>query len=159
VQWTRIDDGESASPVTPQRFPSGISVDPDDANHAIVSYSSYDAYAVAVGTPTGHVFDVHCNPATGAATWTNISYDLGDQPITGVQLDSSTGDIYASTDFGVDRLPDGTTSWITAADGLPPVAVYSITLAGGKKANDRVLYAATHSRGVYRLALPDVKKH
>src|SRR5207249_4430414 len=112
--WTRIDDGESATPVTPQRFPSGISVDAKNANHAIVSYSGYDAYATAAGTPTGHVFDVHFNPGTGTATWTNISYDIGDQPITGVQLDSKTGNLYAATDFGVWELAHGTTSWAPA---------------------------------------------
>ena len=155
--WTRIDDGQSAHPVSPQRFPSGISVDANDPNHAIVSYSGYDAYAVAAGTPTGHVFDVHYNPATHSATWTNISYDLGDQPITNVQLDSATGDIYVGTDFGVWELAHGTTSWAPASDGLPTVAVYGLTLAGGKKPGDRVLYAATHGRGVWRLQLPDAK--
>jgi hypothetical protein len=155
VQWTRIDDGESAHPVTPQRFVSGISVDPNDANHAIVSYSGYDAYAIAAGTPTGHVFDVHYNPATGAATWTNITYDLGDQPITNVEYDGATGDVYASTDFGVVRLAAGSSSWVPAADGLPPVAVYDISLYNGPKGT-RVLYAATHGRGGFRLILPAV---
>jgi hypothetical protein len=103
------------------------------------------------------VFDVHFNPATGSATWTNISYDLGDQPITGVQLDSATGDIYVATDFGVDVLSDGETSWVAASQGLPSAAVYGITLAGGKRAGDRVLYAATHGRGAWRLLLPDAK--
>ena len=157
VVWTRIDDGQSAHPVTPQRFPSGISVDANDPNHAIVSYSGYDAYAVAAGTPTGHVFDVHYNPATHSATWTNITYDLGDQPITNVQLDSATGDLYVGTDFGVWELAHGTTSYAPASGGLSTVAVYGLTLAGGKKAGDRVLYAATHGRGVWRLQLPDVK--
>src|SRR5438445_859505 len=31
------------------------------------------------------------------------SHNLGDEPITDVALDSSTGDLYVSTDFGVDR--------------------------------------------------------
>jgi hypothetical protein len=39
------------------------------------------------------VFDVHYDSATGSATWTNISYDVGDQPITKVQFDKATGDI------------------------------------------------------------------
>ena len=158
VVWTRIDDGQSAHPVSPQRFPSGISVDASDPNHAIITYSGYDAYATAAGTPTGHVFDVHYNPATHSATWTNISYDLGDQPITNVQLDSATGDIYVGTDFGVWELANGATSWAPASGALPTVAIYGLTLAGGKHPGDRVLYAATHGRGVWRLALPDVKK-
>ena len=70
VNWTRIDAGESATPITPQRFVSGISVDPNDPNHAWISYSGYDAYATAAGTPTGHVFEVHFHPATGTTTCT-----------------------------------------------------------------------------------------
>ena len=88
----------------------------------------------------------------------NISYDLGDQPITNVQLDSATGDIYVGTDFGVWELANGTTSWAPASGALPTVAIYGLTLADGKHPGDRVLYAATHGRGVWRLALPDAKK-
>lgn len=112
-----------------------------------------DAYAIAVGTLTGHVFDVHYDSATGSATWTTISYDIGDQPITNVQLDKATGDIYAGTDLGVLRLANGTTSWVKAGEGLPAVAVYHLLLAPGEKAGRRVLYAATHGRGVWRIKL------
>ncbi len=153
VVFTRIDDGESATPVSPQRFVSGISVDGRDPNHAVVSYSGYDAYASAAGTPTGHVFDVRYDPSTGRATWTNISGDLGDQPITAVRLDSRTGDVYVATDFGVDVLRRATTTWVPAASNLPPVAVYGLTLAKIPFRGRRVLYAATHGRGVYRLIL------
>jgi hypothetical protein len=150
VTYTRID-----TPAQPRRYPSGISVDSSDPNHALVSFSGYNAY-----TPTtpGHVFDVRFNPGTGTATWTDLSYDLGDQPVLDVAFDAATGDVYASTDFGVNRLAKGTTTWIPAADGLPPVAVYDLTLTpGGKKTTDRVLYAATHGRGAYRIQLPKVK--
>ncbi len=164
VDWTRADDGESGSPVSPQRFPSGISVDPSDPFHAIISYSGYDAYAEAAGTPTGHVFDVEFQPRStvagtrfGSATWTDISYDLGDQPITGVQFDGATGNTYVSTDFGVDMLPNGGTSWVPASGGMPSVAVWGLTLTGGAKPGNRTLYAATHGRGIWKLALPAVQ--
>jgi hypothetical protein len=52
------------------------------------------------------------------------------------------------------RLPAGGSSWARAADGLPKVAVFELSLTGGKKAGDRTLYAATHGRGAYRIALP-----
>jgi hypothetical protein len=74
-----------------------------------------------------------------------------------VAFDAATGDVYASTDYGVNRLPAGASSWIPAADKLPPVAVYALTLVHGTKTKDRVLYAATHGRGAYRLALPKAK--
>jgi hypothetical protein len=123
-----------------------------------VTYSGYDAYAVAAGTPTGHVFDVRYNPATGTATWQNISYDLGDQPLTDVQFDSDSGNIYVSTDFGVDVLASGTTSWVPVSSGLPPVAVYGLTLMK-ENGNSKLLYAATHGRGIYRMRLPNEARH
>jgi hypothetical protein len=143
VTFDRID---SAS--TPERFVSGIAVDPEDPNHAYVSFSGYDAYATAAGTAPGHVFDVTYDPGTHTATWKNIDYDLGDQPITDVVVDTD-GDLYVSTDFGVDVLAKSTTAWVLASTGLPSVAVYGLTI----DRTHRVLFAATHGRSAWQLAL------
>ena len=70
------------------------------------------------------------------------------------ELDPATGDLYAAHDYGVLRLPAGGTSWVRAADRLPKVAVFELSLTGGKKGGDRTLYAATHGRGGYRIDLP-----
>jgi hypothetical protein len=150
VTFTRIDTAS-----TPTRFPSGISVDPTNRNHAIITFSGYNAYATAAGTATGHVFDVVYHPGSGTATWTNLDYDLGDQPILDVVFDQPTGDIYVSTDWGVDRLEQGDTTWQPAGDGLPMAAVYGLTLnTFGEHDQKRVIYAATHGRGAWRLTLP-----
>jgi hypothetical protein len=144
VTFTRVDTTNQ-----PNRQVSSIFVDPTNANHAIVTFSGYNS-----NTPLqpGHVFDVVFNPASGTATWTDISYDLGDQPINDAVLDVATGDVYVSTDFGVDRLAAGTQTWVQAADGLPPAAVSGLTIANGKN-GDRLIYAATHGRSGYRLRL------
>jgi hypothetical protein len=144
VTFTRIDTAAQ-----PNRTPSSVTVDPTNANHAIVTFSGYES-----NTPTllGHVFDVTYDPVAKTATWTNISYDFGDQPANDGVLDPTTGDVYVSTDFGVVRLPSGTETWIPAADGLPKAAVAGLTLAAGR-GGDRLLYAATHGRGAYRLRL------
>ncbi len=144
VTFTRLD---SAS--TPTRFVSGIVIDRNDANHAWVSFSGYDAYAAAAGTATGHVFEVTYNPGSGTATWKDISANIGDQPITDITLDHNTGDLYAGTDFGVLRMAKGATTWRAAALGLPPVAVYGLTVSPAA----RTLYAATHGLGIWRLRL------
>ena len=141
VTFTRID-----TPVQPTRFISGVAVDPGNANHAFVSYSGYN---LATPTTPGHVFEVTFNPGGGTATWTDRSYNLADLPITGIALDASTGDVFASSDFGVLILKAGTTTWTPAAGSLPPVAVYGLTL----DTTARVLYAATHGRGIYKLDL------
>jgi hypothetical protein len=145
VTFTRID-----TDAQPNRVVSSIYADPTNANHAIVTFNGYD-----VSTPTtpGHVFDVMVNPATGAATWKDISYDIGDQPVTDAVLDTATGDLYISTDFSVYRLVNGTNTWIPAADGIPTVQVSGLTLGAGKKDGERLLYAATHGRGAFRLRL------
>jgi hypothetical protein len=140
-------------PATPDRFVSSIHVDPADADHAWVSFSGYEAYTP--GQP-GHVFEVRFDRAAGTATWTDLSGSpgatgaIGDQPITDLVRDDPTGDLYAATDFGVLRRPSGATQWEEAAGGLPPVAVYGLTVAPG----GRVLYAATHGRGAWRVPLP-----
>ena len=60
------------------------------------------------------------------ATWTDRSFNLDDMPITSVVLDDVTGDLYASSDFGVMPI-------------VPPA---------------RLLYAATHGRSAWVLQLP-----
>ncbi len=142
VTFTRLDTAAQ-----PGRTPSSIYADPTNPNHAIVTFSGYNA---TTPTTPGHVFDVVVDGSNG--TWKDISYDLGDQPINDAVLDVAAGDIYVSTDFGVNRLVDGTQTWIQAADGLPMAAVSGLTLASGKN-GDRLLYAATHGRSAYRLRL------
>jgi hypothetical protein len=146
VTFTRVD-----TPAQPRRFPSGISVDPRDptGNTAYISFSGYEAYSP--GQP-GHVFKIVFNPTTATATWTDLSHDLGDLPITDVEIDAATGDLYASYDWGVLRLRNGSTNWVEAGSGLPKVATYELSqanLPGGR----RVIYAATHGRGAFRLIL------
>jgi hypothetical protein len=98
------------------------------------------------------VFDVVYDRVTHTATWKNISHDIGDQPVNDAVLDVATGDAYIATDFGVYRLLSGTTTWIPASDGIPTVTVSGLTLAAGAK-GERLLYAATHGRGAYRVRL------
>jgi hypothetical protein len=147
VAFTRID-----TPSTPSRFISGISVDPKDPNHAFVSYSGYNA---ATPTTPGHVFDVRFDPRKGSAHFRDISLGLADQPITDVAYDDGTGDLYAATDYGVLRLPDGARHWSNAADGLPLASVPGLTIVP----SGRVLYAATYGRSTYRLRLPPSHRH
>jgi hypothetical protein len=144
VTFTRLD---SLAENDPARFVSGISVDPTNSNRAWISYSGFNA-----NTPTtpGHVFEVTYNPGAGTASWTDISYDFGDIPATDVVRDSVTGDVYASSDFGVFRLPAGATEWVAAAPGMPNVEVAGLTIVPSA----RRLYAATHGLSAWLLNLP-----
>ena len=77
-----------------------------------------------------------------------------DQPVNDAVLDVASGDVFVSTDFNVYRLVNGTQTWVPAADGLPAAVVSGLTLVDSRtQAGDRLLYAATHGRGAYRLRL------
>ena len=77
------------------------------------------------------------------------SYDFGDQPVTDLVRDGVTGDLYASCDFGVLWLAAGTTTWTSAAPGMPNVEVAGLTILP----QDRILYAASHGLSAWRLNL------
>jgi hypothetical protein len=141
VKWTRIDNTSSASPT---RHPTSIYVDPRNGNHAWVSYSGYN---VTTPTTPGHIFDVVWNGSV--ATFTDISNNLPDFPITSVVEDAPTGDLYASSDFGVMRLAKGSTTWTVAGQGMPMVEVPALAIVS----SSRLLYAATHGRSAWVLRL------
>ena len=165
VTWHRIDNATS-----PTRFPSGIYVDPADAGHAWVTYSGYNA---ATPTTPGHVFEALENGAApGSGVFTNLNvesgtsayptpFDDGDLPVSDVVRDDATHTLYVATDFGVLRgSNDGHSGWHTTL-GMPRYEVMHLEIqpsnrvptcmGGGHCA--RVLYAATHSQGIWRVKL------
>jgi hypothetical protein len=166
VTWTRIDNSVSGG--SPTRFPSSIYVDPANSNHAWISYSGYNAV-----TPTkpGHVFSVVNTGTTGAGTFTNLHVENGssayptptndgDLPIADVVRDDATHTLYAATDFGVLRGDNDGASW-HVTDGMPRYEVMHLaiqpssrepTCMGGGPCK-RVLYAATHSQGIWQMRL------
>ena len=165
-----VDNATPDNDYGPTRFPSGIAVDPLNPYHAFITYASYNAYAAAAGTVQGHIFEVWVDPDSCGdtlpqfcddVTWINRDLDIGDQPITQIVYDPDTRDLYVGTDYGVYKTSynfdtsDYDGNWLLASFGLPPVAVYGLTMrvfadTGGK----RILYAATHGRGAWRLTLP-----
>ena len=95
-------------------------MDPANARHAWISYNGYNATVSPPGAEPnqpGHVFEVTWDGA-GAATWNDVSFNLPDFPITAVVRDDVLGDLYAASDFGVMKLPNGSTSWAVAGSGL-----------------------------------------
>jgi hypothetical protein len=166
VTWHRIDN-----PSSPTRFPSAIYPDIKDTGHAWITYSGYNA-----STPTtpGHVFSVLENgTAPGSGQFTNLDLESGtkgfptptgdgDLPASDVVQDDKTGKLYVSTDFGV--------LWSNAASkgnwhitqGMPRFEVMHLELEPsarvptcvGTSSCPRVLYAATHSQGIWALNLP-----
>jgi hypothetical protein len=168
VTWHRIDN-----PTSPTRFPSGVTIDPADSGHAWVSYSGYNA---ATPTTMGHVFEVSENgSATGSGVFTNLNVESGssayptpfsdgDLPVSDIVRDDATHTLYVGTDFGVLRgSRDGHGSWHTT-EGMPRYEIMHLeiqpsnrvaTCTGGHHCQ-RVLFAATHSQGIWRMPLGGV---
>ncbi len=165
VVWHRIDNATS-----PTRFPSGIYVDPADTSHAWISYSGYNA--VTPSTP-GHVFEVKENgTASGSGIFTNLNVEggtsafptptsNGDLPVSDVVRDDSSNTLYVSTDFGVLRGDnDGKGGWHVTA-GMPRYEVMHLEIQPSSRVATCtpgaqckvVLYAATHSQGIWQLKL------
>ena len=151
MTWQRVDPNPTHAN-TPNRYISSIYVDPANAHHAWISYSGYNANTPA---QPGHVFEATW-AESGAATFVDRSYNLPDFPITGLVRDDATGDLYASSDFGVMKLADGATTWTVAGTGLPNVEVAGLTIVPSvdRRSSQRVLYAATHGRSAWSLQLP-----
>jgi hypothetical protein len=156
VSFTRIDNTSAAAP---GRFVSGIVVDPKNPNRAWVTYTGYNANTP--GQP-GHVFQVDYDPTAHTATFTDIDNGtgpIGDLPVTGIARDDSTGTLYVGTDFSV--LADSPSSngsfdgnWQPAADGMPQVEIAGVNI----DQNTGTLYAASHGRGIWSLAIGGGKK-
>jgi hypothetical protein len=149
VAFVRLDSLSTASPA---RYVTGIFIDPDNANHAWISYSGFNA---ATPTTPGHIFSVTYNPGAGTATWTSLDGSLGDLPLTDVVQDENTGDLYVSSDFGVLKRSGGG-PWTMAASGMPNVEVAGLTYVPGSGPGhhaDRLIYAATHGLGAWQLRL------
>ena len=155
VTFDRID---SQAPNSPARFVSGIWVNTANCNEAWVSYSGYDANTAS---PPGHVFHVVVTPTDTVVKWEDLHTEAAtfnqnaspalDLPITDVVRDDVTGDLYAGTDFGVLKDPGGVDGgWVPFNNGLPRVEIAGLTIIP----EARVMYAATHGRGGYRMILP-----
>ena len=165
VTWHRIDNSTS-----PTRFPSAIYADPADPSHAWITYSGYNA--VTPTTP-GHVFDVHeGGPAPGSGTFVNLNVESGtsafptptndgDLPINDIVRDDATETLYVATDFGVlGGEDDGTGGWHVTL-GMPRYEVTHIAIQPsardatcvGVNHCKRLLYAATHSQGIWQMEL------
>jgi hypothetical protein len=166
VSWHRIDNATS-----PTRFPSAIYPDPSNVNHAWITYSGYNA---TTPTTPGHVFDaLEGGAAPGSGSFTNLNVEggtvafptptgTGDLPVNDIVRDDAKKKLYVATDFGVLRGDNDGRAWhvtqglprfeITHLEIQPSARVPTCVGLGGKDC-PTLIYAATHSQGMWRLDL------
>jgi photosystem II stability/assembly factor-like uncharacterized protein len=124
----------------PNRYISGVLVDPANAAHVYVALSGFSRRWIPGGA-SGHVFE----STDGGATFTDISANLPDAPANDVIL--SRGSLVVATDVGVYRRTS-TGSWAKFGTGMPILSVLDLTTVPGTT----TILAATHGRGIWSLA-------
>ena len=127
----------------PNRYIAGVTVDPTNPAHAYAVFNGYSRRFIP-GGGTGHVFET----TNGGQSWTDISGNLPD--IASDALVLSHGQLALGTDAGVFTAAEGhgsTTAWSRLGTGLPNASVNDLT-----DGHDGYIYAATHGRGVWRIA-------
>ena len=94
-RWTRLDSLATNDPEPVRQRHLRRSGEPEPGLGVVQRLQRLDRRR------PGHVFEVDYNPARARRRGPILADDLGDLPITDVVLDDVTGDLYASTDFGV----------------------------------------------------------
>jgi len=129
----------------PLRYVSALTVDPSDAKHVYAVFAGFSRHWVP-NAGVGHVFET----TDGGENWTNISGNLPDAP--GDDLLIVNQKLVLATDVGVfTASTTAPTAWSRYGSGLPNSAVYDLSLG---QANGGYIIAATHGRGLWKIALP-----
>jgi hypothetical protein len=104
-------------------------------------------YATFGNFGSGHVFKT-----TNCTTWTDITGNLPDVPVTTLVTYAATPNpvLIAGTDIGVFISTNSGTSWSALQAGLPNVGIQQLFTDPALT----TLFAATHGRGVWKIAIP-----
>jgi hypothetical protein len=124
-------------------YVSSLAFDPADPDVAYATYSTFGGTHVWKSTDAG-------------ATWTGLdgtgSGTLPDIPAHTIVVDpGDSSRLYLGTDLGVYVSLDGGVTWAVENTGF--ANVITETLQINQTASGRTLFAFTHGRGVYRVAL------
>jgi hypothetical protein len=135
--WHRI-----ASPVLPNRFIAGLTIDPANPAHVYAVYNGYSRRWIP-GGGLGTVFE----SSDGGSTWRNISGNLPDAPGDGLAVVG--GQLVLGTDVGLFVASRQSPQRWSRVDGFPNVVVDNVRTIPGTTA----VVAATHGRGIWRIDL------
>lgn len=118
---------------------TSLAVDPNDANHVVLSVGGY-----TVGRKVFETFTANNN----SPAWTNISRNLPNVPINTIIMDATAANaIYLGSDIGVFVTNDNRVNWLMYTNGLPATRVYDLEI--NTAASPDRIFAATFGRGVF----------
>ena len=123
----------------PDRYPSDIAVDPNDARAVYVAF---------MGFGTSHLF----KSTNSGLTWTDVGVGLPDVPASAVEVDPDHPEVvYVGTDLGIFFSPDAGASWHSFTNGMPLAMVNDLKVF----LPNRKIRAATHGNGAWERDLYD----
>jgi hypothetical protein len=149
----KVDDPASwhqlslpATGVMPNRYVSGIAVDPADGAHAFVTVNGFSRrFTEGPGAGIGHVFETR----DMGATWTDVSANLPDVPGDSVKM-LPNGGLVLATDLAAFYRAPGATSWQRLGGATLPLTV-GMDIEYSAATNS--VYVATHGRGIWSFDL------
>jgi sugar lactone lactonase YvrE len=128
----------------PDRYIAGMTVDAADPAHAYAIFNGYSRQWIP-GGGVGHVYETW----NGGRSWQDISGNLPDIASNAMVL--AGHQLALATDLGMYTASEGQgaqTRWSRLGTGLPNASVDDVT-----PGPDGYIYAATHGRGIWRLAV------
>jgi sugar lactone lactonase YvrE len=129
----------------PNRYLQGAAINPNDSSDLFIGVNGFSRrYTEGPGAGIGHVFE----SKDSGKTWTDISTNIPDIPVNDV-VSLEDGSLAVATDLGVVYRAAGSTSWTRLGSGLPTTTVMDLSVGP-----DGNLYAGTHGRGIWRVAIP-----
>ena len=145
--WFISDFGNTLNLINnglPNRYVTGIAVDPYDDAIVYVSFSGFKDLDYSA-----HIF----RSEDYGNSWTSIQGDLPDMPINDVVLDhDQEGMVYVATDLGVWYSSDLGENWEILGQGMPPGAVNDLRFHQGT----RSLTAGTFGRSMFTIDLTNL---
>lgn len=138
----RTDDGGAnwiqLSANLPNRWVTKVKADPFETERVYVTFSGY-----RYGEDDGHIY----YSEDRGDTWTDISTNLPDIPVSDIEIGGWEG-IFLATDIGVMRIQSPGEDWEPLGENLPSVVVTDLFM---NTPESSYLYAATYGRSMYKI--------
>jgi hypothetical protein len=141
--FTNYSSSQLTALGVPLRYIGGVAI--DSSGHFYLGINGFSRrFTEGEGAGVGHVFA----STDDGGSWSDISANFPDFPVNSVQaLDD--GSLVAGSDLGVLYRAPGDTNWQRLGTNLPLTVAMDVELGP-----DGNIYAATHGRGIWRIAKP-----
>jgi hypothetical protein len=127
----------------PLRYIGGVAI--DSSGNLYLGINGFSRrFTEGEGAGVGHVY----GSTDAGGSWSDISANFPDIPVNSIQSQSD-GSLLAGTDLGVLYRPSSATNWKRLGTNFPLTVVMDVEVGP-----DGNVYAATHGRGIWRIALP-----